>query len=155
MEATQTTELGETVYKEFAGTGYEPGFKMNFVIEDLPQPGLFKRMNEAIPGGNAIVFGFPFVVAALMAGLVVYVLLINRRRRLEIAVTPDERMEILQQIVELDERLEFGEIDAEQHRASRDALTARALAGMAQDDLDGTQDDDQEDSTSGSSGSSS
>ena len=39
-------------------------------------------------------------------------------------------MEILQQIVELDERLEMGDIDADEHQVSRDALTVRALAGM-------------------------
>jgi len=139
---TQTTELGETVYKEFAGTGYEPGFKMSFAIENLPQPGLFKRINEAIPGGNVVVFGFPFLIAAAMAGLVVYVLLSSRRRNLAMAVSPDERMEILQQIVELDERLEAGEIDADQHQASRDALTSRALAGM-EDEAPPSGDDDE------------
>ena len=130
MEPTKTTELGETVYKEFAGAGYEPGFKMNFTIVDLPQPGLFKRMNESIPGGNAVVFGFPVVIAIVMAGLVIYVLMSNRRRNLMLAVSPSERMKILQQIVELDEQLEKGEIDADEHQASRDAMTARALAGM-------------------------
>jgi hypothetical protein len=39
-------------------------------------------------------------------------------------------MKVLQQIVELDERLDKGEIDANEHEAIRDALTARALAGM-------------------------
>jgi len=130
MEPTKTTELGETVYKEFSGTGYEPGFKMNFAIVNLPQPGLFKRMNESIPGGNVVVFGFPFVIAIVMAGIVIYVLTSSRRRGLMPAVSPSERMEILKQIVELDERLETGEIDADEHETSRDALTARALAGM-------------------------
>lgn len=133
LVATQTTELGETVYKEFAGAGYEPGFKMNFAIEDLPQPGLFIRMNESIPGGNVVVFGFPIVIAIVMIGVVVYVLMNSQRRSLAVAVSPDERMEILQQIVELDERLDAGEIDADEHQASRDALTARALAGMEED----------------------
>jgi uncharacterized membrane protein len=130
MEPTKTTELGETVYKEYSGTGYEPGFKMNFAIVDLPQPGLFTRMNESIPGGNVVVFGFPVVIAIVMAGLVIYVLTSSRRRGLMLAVSPSERMEILQQIVELDERLDMGEIDADEHQANRDALTARALAGM-------------------------
>ena len=130
MEATQTTELGETVYKEYAGTAYEPGFKMNFVIEGLPQPGLFKRMNESIPGGNVVVFGFPALIAVAMIALVLYVLAGNRRRNAGIAVSPEKRLEILQQIVELDEQLEAGEIDADQHQASRDSLTSRALAGM-------------------------
>ncbi|MFP6593852.1 MAG: hypothetical protein VB860_02600, partial [Dehalococcoidia bacterium] len=130
MEPTKTTELGETVYKEFSGTGYEPGFKMNFAIVNLPQPGLSKRMNESIPGGNVVVFGFPFVIAIVMAGIVIYVLTSSRRRGLMPAVSPSERMEILKQIVELDERLETGEIDADEHDTSRDALTARALAGM-------------------------
>jgi hypothetical protein len=142
LEPAQTTELGETVYKEFSGSGYEPGFKMSFAIEDLPQPGLFIRINEAIPGGNVVVFGFPFLIAAAMAGLVVYVLLSSRRRNLAMAVSPDERMEILQQIVELDERLEAGEIDADQHQASRDALTSRALAGM-EDDTPPEEEDDE------------
>lgn len=130
MKPTKTTELGETVYKEFSGTGYEPGFKMNFAIVDMPQPGLFKRMNESIPGGNAVMFGSVIVVAAVMMGLVVYVLVTSRRRGLMLSVSPSERMEILQQIVKLDERLETGDIDADQHQASRDALTVRALAGM-------------------------
>jgi uncharacterized membrane protein len=130
LEPTKTTELGETVYKEFSGTGYEPGFKMNFTIVDLPQPGLFKRMNESIPGGNTVVFGLPVVIAIVMAGLVIYVLTLSRRRGLMLAVSPSERMKILQQIVELDERLDKGEIDANEHEAIRDALTARALAGM-------------------------
>lgn len=130
LEQTRTTELGETTYAEFSGSGYEPGFKMNFAITDLPQPGLFKRMNEAIPGGDVVVFGFPFLVAAAMAGLVVYVLVTNQRRRSARAVSPAERMNILQQIVELDEQLESGQIGAEKHRTRRDALTARALAGM-------------------------
>ena len=118
MVATQTTELGETVYKEFAGTAYEPGFKMNFVIEDLPQPGLFKRMNEVIPGGNIVVFGFPVLIAVVMIGFVAYVLAGNRRRRANIAVSPNERIKIL-----------------EQELASRDALASRALAGMDDDPL--------------------
>lgn len=130
LEPTKTTELGETVYKEFSGTGYEPGFKMNFTIVDLPQPGLFKRMNESIPGGNAVVFGLPVVIAIVMAGLVIYVLTLSRRRGPILAVSPSERMKILQQIVELDERLDKGEIDSNEHEAIRDALTARALAGM-------------------------
>ena len=130
LEPTKTTELGETVYKEFSGTGYEPGFKMNFTIVDLPQPGLFKRMNESIPGGNTVVFGLPVVIAIVMAGLVIYVLTLSRRRGLILAVSPSDRMKILQQIVELDERLDKGEIDANEHEAIRDALTARALAGM-------------------------
>lgn len=130
LSATRTTELGETVYAEFSGSGYEPGFKMNFSIENLPQPGLFKRMNEAIPGGDVVMFGMTSLVAAVMTGLVVYVLVTSRRRRLALAVSPAERMDILQQIVELDERLEAGEIDAEEHHMSRDALTERALAGM-------------------------
>ena len=130
LEPTKTTELGETVYKEFSGTGYEPGFKMNFTIVDLPQPGLFKRMNESIPGGNTVVFGLPVVIAIVMAGLVIYVLTLSRRRGLMLAVSPSERMKILQQIVELDERLDKGGIDANEHEAIRDALTARALAGM-------------------------
>jgi len=130
LEPTKTTELGETVYKEFSGTGYEPGFKMNFTIVDLPQPGLFKRMNESIPGGNTVVFGLPVVIAIVMAGLVIYVLTLSRRRGLMLAVSPSERMKILQQIVEVDERLDKGEIDANEHEAIRDALTARALAGM-------------------------
>jgi hypothetical protein len=118
MVATQTTELGETVYKEFAGTAYEPGFKMNFVIEDLPQPGLFKRMNEVIPGGNIVVFGFPVLITVVMIGFVAYVLAGNRRRRANIAVSPNERIKIL-----------------EQELASRDALASRALAGMDDDPL--------------------
>jgi hypothetical protein len=118
MVAIQTTELGETVYKEFAGTAYEPGFKMNFVIEDLPQPGLFKRMNEVIPGGNIVVFGFPVLIAVVMIGFVAYVLAGNRRRRANIAVSPNERIKIL-----------------EQELASRDALASRALAGMDDDPL--------------------
>jgi len=130
LEPTKTTELGETVYKEFSGTGYEPGFKMNFTIVDLPQPGLFKRMNESIPGGNTVVFGLPVVIAIVMAGLVIYVLTLSRRRGLILAVSPSDRMKILQQIVELDERLDKGGIDANEHEAIRDALTARALAGM-------------------------
>jgi uncharacterized membrane protein len=130
MKPTKTTELGETIYMEYSGTGYEPGFKMNFAIVDMPQPGLFKRMNESIPGGNAVMFGSVIVVVVVMMGLVVYVLLTSRRRGLMLAVSPSERMEILQQIVKLDERLEMGDIDADKHQASRDALTARALAGM-------------------------
>ena len=130
LAKTRTTELGDITYAEYAGSGYEPGFKMNFAIEDLPQPGFFKRMNESIPGGDVVVFGFPFLIAAAMAGLVVYVLATNRRRRLVLAVSPTERMDILQRIVELDERLEAGEIDDIEHRSQRDALTARALAGM-------------------------
>jgi hypothetical protein len=121
MKPTKTTELGETVYQEYSGTGYEPGFKMNFAIVDLPQPGLFKRMNESIPGGNAVMFGSVMIVVAVMMGLVVYVLLTTRRRG---------RMEILQQIVNLDKRFEKGKIDANEHQASRKALTARALAVM-------------------------
>lgn len=121
MKPTKTTELGDTVYKEYSGTGYEPGFKMNFAIVDLPQPGLFKRMNESIPGGNAVMFGSVMIVVAVMMGLVVYVLLTTRRRG---------RMEILQQIVNLDKRFEKGKIDANEHQASRKALTARALAVM-------------------------
>ncbi|HIK98195.1 MAG TPA: hypothetical protein EYG13_01460 [Dehalococcoidia bacterium] len=131
MEPTKTTELGETVYKEYSGTGYEPGFKMNFAIVDMPQPGLFKRLNESIPGGNAVMFGSVIVVVVVMMGLVVYVLVTSRRRGLMLSVSPSERMEILQQIVELDERLEMGDIDPDEHQASRDALTVRALAGMA------------------------
>ncbi|MCH7906264.1 MAG: hypothetical protein IIB26_02435 [Chloroflexi bacterium] len=130
LARTRTTDLGDTTYAEFAGSGYAPGFKMNFAIKNLPQPGLFKRMNEAIPGGDAVVFGLPLLIAAAMAGLVVYVLVTSRRRRLALAVSPAERMEILQEIVELDERLEAGQIDAEEHGTRRDALTARALAGM-------------------------
>lgn len=130
MKPTKTTELGETIYMEYSGTGYEPGFKMNFAIVDMPQPGLFKRMNESIPGGNVVMFGSVIVVVVVMMGLVVYVLLTSRRRGLTLAVSPSERMEILQQIVKLDERLEMGDIDADKHQASRDALTARALAGM-------------------------
>jgi hypothetical protein len=121
MKPTKTTELGETVYQEYSGTGYEPGFKMNFAIVDMPQPGLFKRMNESIPGGNAVMFGSVMIVVAVMMGLVVYVLLTTRRRG---------RMEILQQIVNLDKRFEKGKIDANEHQASRKALTARALAVM-------------------------
>ena len=130
MKPTKTTELGETVYKEYAGAGYEPGFKMNFAIVDLPQPGLFKRMNESIPSGNAVMFGSVIVIVAVMTGLIVYVLVTSRRRGLMLAVSPSERMEILQQIAGLDERLEMGEIDVDEHQASRDGLTARALAGM-------------------------
>ena len=133
MAATQTTELGETVYKEYVGADYETGFKMSFVLKDLPQPGLFKRMNEAIPGGNVVVFGFPILIAIAMAGLVVYALTTARRRGFAAAVSREERMNILQEIAELDEQLEAGEIDPEQHQASRDALTARALAGMEED----------------------
>jgi hypothetical protein len=121
MKPTKTTELGETVYKEYSGTGYEPGFKMNFAIVDLPQPGLFKRMNESIPGGNAVMFGSVMIVVTVMMGLVVYVLVTTRRRG---------RMEILQQIVDLDKRFEKGKIDANEHQASRNALAARALAVM-------------------------
>ncbi len=121
MKPTKTTELGDTVYKEYSGTGYEPGFKMNFAIVDLPQPGLFKRMNESIPGGNAVMFGSVMIVVAVMMGLVVYVLLTTRRRG---------RMGILQQIVNLDKQFEKGKIDANEHQASRKALTARALAVM-------------------------
>jgi hypothetical protein len=133
MAATQTTELGETVYKEYVGADYETGFKMSFVLKDLPQPGLFKRMNEAIPGGNVVVFGFPILIAIAMAGLVVYALTTARRRGFAAAVSREERMNILQEIAELDEQLEAGEIDPEQHQASRDVLTARALAGMEED----------------------
>ena len=121
MKPTKTTELGETVYKEYSGTGYEPGFKMNFAIVDLPQPGLFKRMNESIPGGNAVMFGSVMIVVAVMMGLVVYVLVTTRRRG---------RMEILQQIVDLDKRFEKGKIDANEHQANRKVLTALALAVM-------------------------
>ena len=121
MKPTKTTELGETVYQEYSGTGYEPGFKMNFAIVDMPQPGLFKRMNESIPGGNAVMFGSVMIVVAVMMGLVVYVLLTTRRRG---------RMGILQQIVNLDKQFEKGKIDANEHQASRKALTARALAVM-------------------------
>lgn len=137
LEQTRTTELGETMYAEFSGSGYEPGFKMNFAINELPQPGLFKRMNEAIPGGDVVVFGFPLLIAAAMAGLVVYVMITNRRRKPALALSPDERMEILQQIVDLDEKLDAGEIDTDNHRTRRDALTARALTGIDEADPDG------------------
>ena len=78
-------------------------------------------MNESIPGGNAVMFGSVMIVVAVMMGLVVYVLLTTRRRG---------RMGILQQIVNLDKQFEKGKIDANEHQASRKALTARALAVM-------------------------
>lgn len=136
MAVTRTTELGNTVYTEFAGNGYEPGFKMDFTVENLPQPGIFIRMNESLPGDNIVIFGLPIAIAAAMVGLVIYVLINNRRQKLSIALSPDAHSEILRQIINLDERLENGEIGADEHRNIRNVLTTKALGELEEEASD-------------------
>ena len=53
-----------------------------------------------------------------------------------IALSPDAHSEILRQIINLDERLENGEIGADEHRNIRNVLTTKALGELEEEASD-------------------
>ena len=93
-------------------------------------------MNESMPGDNIVIFGLPIAIAATMVGLVIYVLINNRRQKLSVELSHDAHSKILRQIINVDERLENGEIAADEHRKIRNVLTTKALGELEEEASD-------------------
>ncbi|MEE8363712.1 MAG: SHOCT domain-containing protein [Dehalococcoidia bacterium] len=130
FEARDDVLLGETTYRAIAGGGYARGARAAFTVEGLPEPSFFQDAGDFVGDNSVVTVGVLGVTAALMIGMVAYLLSARRRRSAAPApATPAERGRLLDEIAALDDRHDAGQISDDEHRRQRERLTERAVAG--------------------------
>ena len=125
-----------------------PGDSMTMEISGLPQPSSLNRLGDAIADGRYLKIGIPSAVGLVMAAVLLYVLLFKQPQRTAtgntelalatsyaVASTPDppdslmedQRSSLIEAIATLDNELQRGELDMQEHEKRRAELKTRLV----------------------------
>ncbi len=144
------------LYRVWGASQLGAGARLDVEISDLPQPSPLRRVGDALTDGPYLKVGIPGVVGLVMAGLLVYVLLLRQPGKaptvtsdleagvdaaLTLSPSPtgrgmsvgqgegreSERRALIEAIAQMDDLLQQGKIAREDYQQQRQELKARLL----------------------------
>ncbi|MEX0763442.1 MAG: carboxypeptidase-like regulatory domain-containing protein [Dehalococcoidia bacterium] len=147
LTETGTAPIGESSYKVFEGTGYERDSQVNVEFDGLPGPTLIQSTGDWF-SGRSYITALVWTAGAAMLAMLAFALYTNRRKpspSTESDGLPTdaeetlphngagERVRLIQEIADLDEQHEAGEIGDDDYAERRDLLKRRVLGLRASD----------------------
>ena len=131
LSSGSDVQIGDTDFRVLQAEDVPPSGTVNIQLENLPQPSLLSTATNSLSESTAI-WVVPIALVLGLAGLLVIGIIIRRRGAPSVAENSavpgvSTRDELIQAIVELDNRLQRNEITEQEHKHQRQILKARLL----------------------------
>ena len=133
LEPVGLVNISGSKYHVWEGRNFPPGRGPSLVLANLPQPGLLTRLKNSFTDDGLWRNAIPIVVGAALACLLLFgVFKAPRRGEVQGGPVPrnslrDRSRALVQQIAELDERYQRGEVAEERYQRERQWLASRYL----------------------------
>ena len=127
--------LGDDLFQAWRAGPLDAAAKVHMEFSGLPQPPWHERLSDVVLEGSAPQLFLASLLGLALVGALLYSLLrvvpASRLKPVPLASPGQQAEECLRQLAELDDALERGEIDADQHADERAPLKAALLQAWA------------------------
>ncbi len=129
MEVIDTADIGGTRFFTVQEQDIPRDTKFEITIQELPRPSFLQSVQSTLGGSAAALIGIPTFLGLVLAGLLIYVMVLRRSRGpMPVMVAPEgDRQALIASIARLDERFERGEIEEKDYEEKRTALKSKLL----------------------------
>ena len=130
LSSGSDVQIGDTDFRVLQAEDVPPGGSVDVMLENLPQPSLLSTVTNSLSESTAI-WVVPITLVLGLAGLLVIGIL--RRRRVPLVAEGSAvqgvstRNELIQAIVDLDDRFQRNEVTEQEHNSQRLILKAQLL----------------------------
>lgn len=133
LELIAPVDIQGSVFRAWEGRNFSPGQGPALELNNLPQPGMLVRLRNSLTDGTFWRGAIPLAAAAALALLLLIgVMKVSRRPAGQVSIASrnsisEESVALVQEIAELDERYQRGEVDEDRYQAVRQILKSRVL----------------------------
>ena len=130
LRSGNDVQIGDTDFRVLQAEDVPPGGTVDVVLENLPQPSLLSTAISSLSESTAV-WVAPIALVLGLSGLIVIGIVRRRGARSvaedSVAQEVPTRDELIQAIVDLDNRLERNEVTEQEHEHQRQILKAKLL----------------------------
>lgn len=120
----------KNTYRRLESSNLNAGAKVTLDFSGLPEPSLWGRWRDSVPGGNLTIVAIPVALGMALLALLAYVFFRKRRSSratAEVTEEPEQGLSLTEALAHLDDRFQQGGLDEREYLQRRRELRDQAL----------------------------